>query len=146
MNYRLDSAGPDELLAHLRAADAGFAPPLSSRVELAGYAAKLAAHARRLEAWEDGALVGLVAMYANDPVRGGFITNVSVVPAHHGKGIAAELMRRTLALAGELGLARVRLEVNADNTAALVLYRNHGFQPETATAAGPTLFLHRELS
>lgn len=145
MNYRLDSVGAAELLTHLRAADAGFVPPLSSRVDLAGYADKLAAHARRIEAWQGDALVGLIALYANDPAQGGFITNVSVLPGHQGRGIAGELLTRTLALAAELGLPRLRLEVYADNTAALALYRRHGFSAEASAAAGPTLFLHREL-
>lgn len=145
MNYRLDSVGAAELLTHLRAADAGFEPPLSSRIDLAGYADKLAAQARRIEAWQDDVLVGVIAMYANDAAQGGFITNVSVLPGHQGQGIAGELLTRTLALATELGLPRLRLEVYADNTAALALYRRHGFSPEAAAATGPTLFLHREL-
>lgn len=145
MNFRLDSVGAAELLAHLRAADAGFTPPLSSRIDLAAYADKLATHARRIEAWQEGALVGLIAMYANDPAQGGFITNVSVLPGHQGQGIAGELLTRALALATELGLARLRLEVYADNTAAMALYRRHGFSLEASAAASPTLFLHREL-
>ena len=144
MNYRLDSVGAAALLTHLRAADAGFEPPLSSRIDLAGYADKLATHARRVEAWQGDLLVGLIAMYANDPAQGGFITNVSVLPGHQGQGIAGELLTRTLALAAELGLPRLRLEVYADNTAALALYRRHGFSAETAAAAGPTHFLQRE--
>lgn len=145
MNLRLDSADADVLLAHLRAADAGFVPPLSQRVELADYARKLATHARRVEAWEGDTLVGLIAMYANDAAQGGFITNVSVLPSHHGQGIAGELLRRTLALAADLRLPRLRLEVYADNQAALALYHRHGFQPEAPASTGPTLFLHREL-
>ena len=145
MNYRLDSVGADELLAHLRAADVGFAPPLSSRIDLVAYADKLAAHARRVEAWQDGVLVGLIAMYANDAAQGGFITNVSVLPGHQGQGIAGELLTRALALATELRLPRLRLEVYADNMAALALYRRHGFSAEASAAASPTLFLHREL-
>lgn len=145
MNYRLDSVGATELLTHLRAADAGFEPPLSSRTDLASYAAKLAAHARRVEAWQGDVLVGLIALYANDPARGGFITNVSVLPGHQGQGIAGELLTRTLALAKELNLPQLRLEVYADNTAALTLYRRHGFRAEASATDGPTLFLHREL-
>lgn len=145
MNYRLDTAGPAQLLAHLRGADAGFAPPLSTRVDLADYAQKLATRARRVEAWLGDTLVGLIAVYANDAEQGGFITNVSVLPEHHGQGIAGELLRRTLALAAELRLPRLRLEVYADNTAALALYRRHGFEPAPEPATGPTLFLHREL-
>lgn len=145
MNYRLDSVGATELLTHLRAVDAGFTPPLSTRIDLAGYADKLASHARRIEAWQGDTLVGLIALYANDPARGGFITNVSVLPGLQGKGIAGELLRRTLALATELRLPHLRLEVYADNMAALALYRRHGFAPEATAATGPTLFLHREL-
>jgi ribosomal-protein-alanine N-acetyltransferase len=145
VNYRLDSVGANVLLAHLRAADAGFTPPLSSRVNLADYAGKLATRARRVEAWESDLLVGLIALYANDPDRGGFITNVSVLPDYQGQGIARELLTRTLALAAELGLPRLRLEVYADNKAALALYRRHGFSVEAPAAASPTLLLHREL-
>ncbi|WP_457445576.1 GNAT family N-acetyltransferase [Roseateles sp. P5_E4] len=145
MNYRLDSADVSTLLTHLRAADASFAPPLSSRLDLAAYADKLFAHARRVEAWQDDVLVGLIAMYANDAAQGGFITNVSVLPDQQGQGIAGELLTRALALATELRLPRLRLEVYADNTAALALYRRHGFSAEASAAASPTLFLHREL-
>lgn len=145
MNYRLDSVGAGELLAHLRAADASFTPPLSSRIDLAAYADKLAAHARRIEAWQGDTLVGLIAMYANDPARGGFITNVSVLPGHQGQGVARGLLTRTLTLAAELRLPRLRLEVYADNVAALALYRRHGFSAEPSAASSPTLFLHREL-
>lgn len=145
MNFRLDSASEGELLAHLRAVDSSFAPPLSRRVDLAAYAAKIAARARRIEAWDGEALVGLIALYADDPVRGGFITNVSVLPSHQGQGLAGQLLRRTLALGTELRLASLRLEVKADNTAALALYRRHGFTRDASDAAGPTLFLHREL-
>lgn len=145
MNFLLDSADASTLLAHLRAADTSFAPPLSTRIDLAAYADKLAAHARRVEAWQDDVLVGLIAMYANDAAQGGFITNVSVLPGHQGQGIAGKLLTRTLALAAELDLPRLRLEVYADNMAALALYRRHGFSAEASAAAGPTLFLHREL-
>lgn len=145
MNYQFDIADASQLLAHLRAADAGFQPPLSSRVDLAAYARKLVAHARRVEAWQGDVLVGLIAMYTNDATRGGFITNVSVIPSHQGQGIAGELLKRALALATELQLPRLRLEVYADNTAALALYHRHGFGTESLVAAGPTLFLHREL-
>lgn len=145
MNYRLDTAGPAQLLTHLQAADTAFAPPLSTRIDLADYALKLATHSRCIEAWIGDSLVGLVAMYANDAPQGGFITNVSVLPGHQGRGIAGEMLRRTVALATELQLPQLRLEVYADNTAALALYRRHGFQPEAPAPTGPTLFLHREL-
>jgi ribosomal protein S18 acetylase RimI-like enzyme len=145
MNFALDRADAGQLLAHLRDVDASFQPPLSSRVDLADYADKMAARARRVEAWRGDMLVGVIAMYANDPAQGGFITNVSVLPGHQGEGLAGALLTRALALAVELRLPRLRLEVYADNTAALALYRRHGFVPETAAATGPTLFLHREL-
>jgi len=145
MNFRVDSAEAGTLLAHLRAADGSFQPPLSSRVDLAAYADKLASHARRVEAWHDDTLAGLIAMYANGATQEGFITNVSVLPEHQGQGIAGKLLTRVLALATDLRLCRLRLEVHADNTAALALYRRHGFSPEASASAGATLFLHREL-
>jgi len=112
----------------LRACDGGFVPPLSQRVDIDAYAAKLALHARHACAWHDGVLVGLVALYCNDLERHtAFITNVSVDPGHARRGIASRLLGEALALGRAAGMRAVELEVDADNTAALALYRGHGF-------------------
>jgi len=115
------------VLAHLEAADAGFVPTLSSRVDLPGYAAKLLARAERFEAWDGPVLIGLVAAYCNMPPSA-FITSVSVLPPWQGRGVARELMRQCLLQVRRAGLATAMLEVSPRASAAISLYRALGFR------------------
>jgi GNAT superfamily N-acetyltransferase len=107
-----DRATPTQIEHHLRAVDAHFVPPLSSRVRLDAYAAKLHARAARFEAWDDTELVGLVAMYCNDESRGvAFISNVSVLKHWRGKGVADLLLKSAIAYAASQHVAFVELAV-----------------------------------
>jgi ribosomal protein S18 acetylase RimI-like enzyme len=125
-------------IAHLlRACDSHFVPPLSQRVDIDAYAAKLALHARQATAWQDGGLVGLVALYCNDlDRRTAFITSVSVEPGHARRGIAGRLLDEALAIARGAGMRAVELEVDGANDAALALYRKHGFAVSGEAGAG----------
>lgn len=128
------SATAAQIADLLRACDAGFVPPLSARVDIDAYAAKLAAQARLVEAWDGDALAGLVALYCNDHATGvAHISNVSVAPAHARRGIAARLLGEALAIARAAGMRRAQLNVHDANAAALALYRNHGFIALAAT-------------
>ena len=55
-----------------------------------------------------------------------------MLPAYRRQGVATALLGRVVALAGELGLAGVRLLVRPENEAARGLYRSLGFD-ESAT-------------
>ena len=124
-----DQADPGTIEVHLRACDADFDPPLSQRVDLSVYAARLVERAVRFEAWSDGRLVGMVAAYANaEPGGSAFITNVSVLPSHRGRGLARRLVTTGLAHLQALGFRRVELEVGRGGAAAIALYRKLGFQ------------------
>lgn len=127
--YAHNRATPAQLLLHLQEVDAGFMPPLSSRVPLADYASKLCSQAERQEAWAGADLVGLIACYCNQPEAGAYISNVSLLPAWRGRGVADELLRRSLQLARERGLRSVALHLHPDNLPAQTLYRRHGFLP-----------------
>ena len=121
----------------LRACDSRFIPPLSQRVDIDAYAAKLATHARQATAWQDGVLVGLVALYCNDLDRHiAFITSVSVDPGHTRRGIAGRLLDEALEIARGAGMQAVELEVDAANEAALALYLRHGFAVTGEAGAG----------
>lgn len=121
-------AGAAEVAAHLRACDASFVPPLSERIDIDTYSAKIVDQAERFEAWTDGRLAGLVAAYCNDPARRAcFVTSVSVVPDCQGRGIASRLLGACVAHARRAGFKHVELEVNHHNTAAADLYRKQGF-------------------
>lgn len=117
-------ATADELAAHLARCDAAFEPPLSTRVSLDAYAAKLVANAVCFEAWDGDRLVASVAMYCGDDA---FISNVSVDPQWTRSGLAARLVERAIVLAWQRRKPRVRLEVATTNAAAIALYRRAGF-------------------
>lgn len=129
LRYSHNQATPAQLLAHLEATDASFLPPLSLRVDLPAYASKLHALAERHEAWAADELVGLIASYCNQPDAAAYISNVSLLPAWRGQGVADELLRRCLQLARQRGLPQAALHLHRDNHPAQSLYRRHGFQP-----------------
>lgn len=129
LSQSVDRASAAAILAHLTACDTGFQPRLSDRVNLADYSAKLAEHAIRHELWEGDRLVGLVTVYANAPDRGtAFVSNVSLLPEHQGKGLARLLLSAGVDTARVLGFARVALQVGAGNTPARSLYDRQGFK------------------
>jgi len=128
LTYTANRAGAGEIAAHLRRCDGCFVPPLSSRVSLEAYAAKIEAHAERFEAWDNGELAGLVAAYCNDPARlAAFVTSVSVVPERRGEGVAGRLMRDCIERARLRGFALLRLTVAREQSHAIRLYERCGF-------------------
>ena len=128
IEFRERTAVPGEVRAHLEECDANFSAPLSHRMEIADYAAKICAMAVTFEAWSGRTLVGLVAAYLNDRTsRIGYITNVSVVREFMGRGIATALLGRCLDKARQEGMVAVRLEVRADSHDAIRAYRKSGF-------------------
>jgi ribosomal-protein-alanine N-acetyltransferase len=142
VEYCSGRASKAEIAAHLRICDDSFFPPLSSRVDIDGYAHKIIDKAQRYEAWVKGELAGLVAAYCNSPDQGAaFITSVSVLPSWQGKGIASRLMKDCIRKVRELGFSRIVLEVHASNFSAVLLYRKNGF---TATSE-LELFLRMKL-
>ncbi len=126
ITYRTNTATVEEIRTHLAACDASFIPPLSTRVNIADYAEKLSAKAQRLEAWDNGKLIGLAAIYANEQPRA-FLTNLSILPDYQRQGIAVVLLEKCNKSTFGAGFALLALEVATANTAAIALYRAHGF-------------------
>jgi ribosomal protein S18 acetylase RimI-like enzyme len=58
------------------------------------------------------------------------VLGMGVVPGFRGRGIGRALIDATLAAARRKGLARIDLEVRADNAVAIGLYRSAGFVTE----------------
>lgn len=133
---RLNAATTQDIVDHLTLCDAAFAPPLSQRVDIGDYAAKLSANAMRFEAWDDETLIGLVAAYPDHTHGRMFISNVSVLPEWRGHGLAAGLVTRCGDAARDLGLRSMELELGAENVAARRLYDKLGF---VSTGSGPLL-------
>lgn len=142
IDVRTDTASARQIAAHLNRCDPAFLALLSQRVEIGGYAAKIVAHAKRLEAWSDGNLIGLVAIYCNDQQhRVAHITSVSVESAAARQGIATNLLRRGIAFAGCRGMREISLEVAGDNIAAIELYTKCGFVLAPASGRFVTMTL-----
>lgn len=126
--FKTNRADAQAINAHLYACDAQFIPHLSERVDLKAYVAKIEKQAVQFEAWDGDVLIGLVAGYANDPKKqNSFLTNVSVLPDWHGKGIAGRLLNDFVNHARGAGFDHVVLSVDTRNERALALYRKHGF-------------------
>jgi len=133
ISYAVNQAGIAEIAAHLARCDAHFIPPLSGRVDIDDYAARIAGHAERFEAWAGKTLVGMVAAYCNDQSRhAGFITSVSVTRARSGEGIATRLLEDCIQHARRAGFTLIRLSVDRGNAAAIRLYERCGFSAEPA--------------
>lgn len=142
VEWHINAAHAGQIADHLRACDGTFVPPLSSRVAIDEYAQKLAARSERFEAWSEGVLVGLLAMYCNDLDRRiAYVTSVSVVPVLRGHGIASRLIAHCVQNAAALGHTAIELEVSTQNEAATRLYQKHGFLPVRASALATILRL-----
>lgn len=127
--FRMDSATAGEIESHLRECDAYFDPPLSRRVDLHAFAAKIQAQTLRFEAWSDGQLVALVSAYFNDAGRRtGFINHVGTSPARMGQGLATDLLGRCIVQGRQLGFSFLELEVSRRNSRAIQLYKRIGFE------------------
>lgn len=57
------------------------------------------------------------------------VRDLYVMPSHRGRGTARRLLRHVVAAAEDAGVARLSLQTESDNTAALGLYRSLGFRP-----------------
>ncbi|MEH3116120.1 MAG: GNAT family N-acetyltransferase [Methylorubrum populi] len=142
--FHRNRSGPEDVRTHLTACAGAFTPPLGERVDLPDYAAKLAARAERFEAWAGPALVGLVAVYCNDPERSrAFVTNVSVAPERARAGLGRRLLRSAIVHARGLGFRQLALSVDR-RAGACRLYEALGFAVEGRE--GDTLHLSLDLT
>ncbi len=128
IEFRFNNASEMEVADHLSHCDADFVPSLSSRIKISGYAHKISNMASRFEAWEDGVLIGLVAIYCNDSEhRAAFITSVSVLKGWWDRGIASQLIAHCIGHVIEQGFECIELEVDSENVRAIKLYEKEGF-------------------
>lgn len=143
VEYVFNKSSAAKIAEYLLKCDVNFVPPLSSRVELNEYAVKIANNAVRFEAWSDGTMVGLVAVYCNDQETGiAYVTSVSVLASWTNKGIAACLMKQCIEHATSSGVRQISLEVASDNMPAIRLYEKIGFAVNQVNAPFVTMNLY----
>lgn len=141
----MNTASAAQIAAHLQSCDARFVPVLSTRVDIGAYSQKIVDRAVRFEAWVDDALIGLVAVYANDPTRRtAFITSVSVSDVWSGFGIGTRLMQDCVGYAQQQGFREISLEVAHEQRSAVRLYEKHGFT--RGEMRGAVLSMHLDLA
>jgi ribosomal protein S18 acetylase RimI-like enzyme len=142
--YRMNAASAAEIAVHLESCDARFVPALSTRVDIAAYSQKIVDRAVRFEAWADDVLIGLVAVYVNDPSRAiAFITSVSVSDGWTGFGIGTRLIRECVGYLKQQGFQKISLEVAQEQRSAIRLYEKHGFS--RGEMRGAVLNMHLDL-
>lgn len=128
ITYKKNTSTAEQVSRHLKRCNDNFVPSLDKKVDIKLYAEKIITYAVRFEAWEGEELVGLVATYFNDENRTSFITNVSTIPQHSGKGIASQLMMECISFATTNHFREITLRVAQHNVNAIGLYSKFGFK------------------
>lgn len=83
---------------------------------------------RLLVADLDGEVVGSALLFLRRGSDLARLYSIAVADAARGRGLGAALLAASEKAAGEAGARRMRLEVRADNPAALGLYQAHGYR------------------
>lgn len=140
------------LESFLARTNAWMLQPLSNRVEIPAFAAKILGRGVAILALADGGEeCGVAAFYCNDRVRRvGFVTLLSVHPQCRGRGLGRDLLERALDEMRTAGMTRVRLEVAAANQAAIKFYLAHAFREAKSDGAtinpAAAIFMERALA
>lgn len=129
IEFSIDKSSELEIAEHLEKCAKEFIPPLNMRVNIVKYANKIYAYANRFEAWGNGSLIGLLAIYCNDKTRAmAYITSVSILKEWCRLGIASHLMKSGIQHVREMGFRSIELEVDSNNKGAIRLYSDMGFE------------------
>ena len=132
VEYKINTASAEEIMAFLKERDGDFVPVLSSRVNPDEYAVKLKNNAVNFEAWDSGKLLGVVSVYMNNfDTMQAFIPMVCVAPELRGKGVARRLMHDFINAAYAKGFFESKLEVDKNNVYAIALYESLGYKLES---------------
>lgn len=86
-----------------------------------------------LVAVENNKVIGEIAMQAYDTPRRKHAATIGMAISedYHGQGVGSKLLAAIIDLANNwLAITRIELEVYTDNTAAIALYKKHGFTIE----------------
>lgn len=140
----INNAEFNELKRHLYSTSDDFIPSLQQRVDIDEYARKLIQHSTRIEVWDKQQLIGLVAVYLNDPNRkSAFISSVSVEKNYQGKGFAKTLLHETYRHCRQVGFHTLELEVHHLNKPAQQLYQSEHF--EITRTERSSVFMQKQL-
>lgn len=125
LRIRRAEAADLDSLAHLEAA--AFATDRLSRTRLRALARSDSV--ALLVADSGGVLIGYVLVLTRRKCRAARLYSLAVAPAVAGQGVGARLLHAGEAAARFRGAEEMRLEVRADNHAAIRLYERRGYVP-----------------
>lgn len=124
--YRINTAKYEDIYNHLENVKDLFFFRLAYRVSIKDYAKKITLYAQKIEAWQNGELIGLLAYYVSDDDREVFVTNISVYERFQNKGIGASMMLQLKTIAKEKYVDKIKLEC-ARELKILNFYKRNGF-------------------
>lgn len=135
IEFSINKASGEDLNIHFSNCTQAFVSGIERRMILNDYVAKIRTNATTFELWEQGCLVGLIAVYINRGVEyPAYITNVSVITGYQHRGLSKKLMDELLHYLKNKKFTAVRLEVEKKNVIARSLYDKYGFELTGETA------------
>lgn len=124
--YDINTTTREDLFNFIDQVDGLFIPSLSKRVRIVDYASKIFQFATRFEAWCEGELVGLLAVYANTG-KNAYLTLLVVLADYQSSGIASHLLDSFIVFLKDNEYDNVSLAVRTGNLKAIALYKKKGF-------------------
>lgn len=109
--------------------DNEFNPPLICRINnYEEYAKKLWDNAFVYIAFNDAAILGFIAIYANDyHLKTAYIAQIAIHRQYQNKRIATTLIKLSFEIAKREGMKKIKLEVWNNNDVAIRFYKRNGF-------------------
>lgn len=145
----LSSCSENRLVDFIRDMDKFFKPSIAARMNLNEYVQKLKAHGIMLGSFgPNQAVASLIGFYANDQAsQAAFISYLAVDPELQGKQMGKALVQRAMTLAALRGMKSIKVTTWAENSGALKLYHQLGFEEtdRQITDERTTVFLEANL-
>jgi len=127
MEYKINTSRPQDIGLLFEKSGSSFIEGIVANQNLEEYIFKLCQKAQRYELWNNGELVGLLAIYRNEVEKEIYITSISISEDFQGSGYGKKLFEKMLAEIGRDQIQSITLEVRGDNQKALDFYNSLNF-------------------
>lgn len=129
MIFSIDKATYNDIVNHFANCSLEYLHEIEQKILLKNYISKIEKNAKTFELWEQGCLIGLIAIYINRGINyPAFITNVSIITSYHHQGLSKVLIEELMKFLRNMQFHSVLLEVRKDNLIAKSLYSKYGFK------------------
>jgi 2-polyprenyl-3-methyl-5-hydroxy-6-metoxy-1,4-benzoquinol methylase len=128
IEYKINNSTIEDIVYHLTNCSKLFVPELNTYVNILEYSNKIFNKSVRFEAYNDGNLIGLLALYINEESKSTFITNLSVDINHQKKGVSKKLLNNCKDFNFYKNYDFILLEVFKKNINAINFYKKNNFK------------------